>query len=129
MPDLGDIWAGGAYKNVSAALENSRIISTTACVLYGVTGWSGDAATVYAMVFDSATVPANGNPPTPWADDVIQFTAPGTFSLSIPPVGRYYKNGCVVLISSTAPPTLTLATTAKATFCGLYAPQFGGGKP
>jgi hypothetical protein len=132
MPDFGDLWAGGANKTKSTPLVNSLIIFTGAGVLYGLTGWSGDSGTVYVFTFDSATVPANINPMvagTPWIDDCIQLSAPGTFSISIPPTGRYYKNGCVVMISSTAPPVLTIATTSKATFTGLWAPQFGGGQP
>src|SRR5665213_2067371 len=110
MPDPSDLWAGGAGKIGSTGLGNSLVLFTGSGVLYGITGWTGDAATVYVLTFDSATVPANINPMvagTPWPDDCIAVAAPGTFSLSIPPTGRYYKNGCVVLISSTAPPILT----------------------
>ena len=132
MPDFGDLWAGGANKIGSTALGNSLVALSGAGVLYGLTGWTGDSGTVYVLIFDSATVPANINPMvagTPWPDDCIQVAAPGTFSISIPPTGRYYKNGCVVLISSTAPPVLTIATTNKAMFKALCGEQFGAGFP
>src|SRR5579863_8172673 len=98
MPDIGDLWGSGANKVKSTALGNSLIILPGPGVLYGITGWSGDSGTLYGLVFDLAAVPANGAiSAANWPDDCIQFTGPNTFSISIPPVGRNYKKGCVVL--------------------------------
>lgn len=128
MPDYADLFSNGAQKTVSTALASSLVIYNKPGVLYGITGWVSGSGTVYVLIFDSATVPANANPVVPWPTDVIQLTAPNTFSISIPPSGRYYANGMSVAISTTAPPNFTIAGSV-ATFTGLYGPIFAGGVP
>ena len=130
MPDFYDLWSNGGLGTASAALENSHLIRSSAGVLYGLDGWSSEAATCYVLVFDSAAAVANGNPPATWPKHIIQTnTSVGSFGLSPTICGEYYKNGIWIAISTTAPPNFTISTSSLTHFNVLHGPIFGGGQP
>ena len=132
MPDRDDLWSNGAAGiPTPTTLQNALQGRATPGVLYGIDGWTDEAATVYVCIFDSAAAVANGNPPVPWPKHIIEIDKPGNgnFGTAIPPTGEYYYNGIWVAVSTTKLPNFTLSTNSKTSFNIQTSPEFGGGNP
>lgn len=93
----------------NAALVNSRVISTQPVKLLGFTIYSAQP-NCWALVFNSATLPANGTvPDMPPFPIPAGTSAPGQLaSFNMPGDGIDF-DACTIAISST-PNTLTVAT-------------------
>jgi hypothetical protein len=90
--------SGGDLTNsTSTALEASRVVKATAGKVFVISGYS--SADQYILVFDSASLPAEGTVPTL----VIEATAGSTFGYTAPNLyGRTFSTGIVICNSSTA---------------------------
>lgn len=91
----------------TATAASSVILKNTAGNLYGFNADSGISAG-YVLVFDSATVPANGT-----VTPIKAYNLAATSSVEVgysPPIRC--ANGCVLAYSTTGPFTLTLSATA-----------------
>lgn len=97
----------------SAALESSHILKASAGNLYGAYCTTGAVAGFF-MIFDSATVPADGA-----VTPIHCIQAPVNTSVSFDPgaAPESYVNGIVVVFSTTGPFTKT-ANSATAFFHG-----------
>ena len=127
MPNILDRLNGLASVR-SAALENSHILITPSTygfggpfVLDNLTVFNFDTATAYmVLVFDSATLPADGTvTPVYWAFCPIATAAiPGFVGIDWTQVALKCTDGIVVAGSSvlTTPFTLTVATATKLAF-------------
>lgn len=95
----------------SSALEKSHVASATPCNLRSAKALNTSASTVYMMVFDSATLPANGTAPSRIPIPI----ASGDVNGDVWQGGTIMSTGCVVALSSTLS-TLTLVATS----CGWF---------
>ena len=126
MAFIGDLQSSGAAKKASGSVGvDSLIVNVGRSVYFGADGYNANAGTVYIMIFDSATVPANGvvSPihiiavptATNWAHG-------GSF------YGEQFANGIVIVASSTALSTnwtLTIGTGADQFIECDYANEYG----
>jgi hypothetical protein len=112
LPALADCFTTGM---VPAQTQNSLIAAPTGphiLVLAAAVNYDASNAKV-AMVFDSATLPANGAIPVlvvPLAA-ALSATQPTPGSFSLPAAGVKFQNGIVFALSTTAK-TLTVDTTS-----------------
>lgn len=67
--------------------------------LYGLTGYNSKASTQFILIHDAALLPADGAVPAV----VLSVAASSPFSLDYGTLGRTFKNGIVVVNSSTGP--------------------------
>ena len=86
-------------NSTSIVYENHRVVKSGSGFLIGLTGYSSNAAAQFVLIFDAATVPADGAVPVV----VIDVAATSNFSLSYTPLGRVFQRGIVVCNSSTGP--------------------------
>ena len=116
--NLQDIWTNGSAGTAVSALGFDQQCRTSAGVLYGIDGWTSEAANVYIEIFDSATAVSSANPPVPWPKHIIEVDLPGNgnFGLTLPPVAEYFKNGIYIAVSTTAPPNFTKSASNKTHF-------------
>lgn len=104
-------------KSTAGTPVTHLIITTDECDLtciYSMIDPAG-AATRYIMLFDSATLPANGTAPVVRWDCAVGTAHHQSFNT---PEVLAFDNGCVVAVSTTAG-TLTLAP-AEGHFMALY---------
>lgn len=96
----GTIWPLNKHSNAYAA---SLVVKTGPGKLYGFTVYNSNAAAQFVLLFDAATVPADGSIPA------CVFTAATVANLGVSwaDVGRSFNVGCVLVNSSTGP-TLTI---------------------
>lgn len=114
---LPDIASGTTpLPSTSIAYESSRLVKSTAGVLFGVAGYNSKASTQFILVlnFGGATVPANGTVPV----DIIAVSAASNFSIDFGRWGRPCSAGIWLANSSTGP-TLTIGS-ADTWFDALY---------
>jgi hypothetical protein len=104
---------------VSSAIEASHIFKTGAATLYSW-GVGNGAAVSYVMVFDSATVPANGTIGSGTCTVACRLVSlpygvsTGGYQTEIEaPVATALANGLTIVLSSTPFPTLTIQTGAS----------------
>lgn len=99
MAHIGDLWASGAAKISSgSAGVNDLIVSTVQSVYYGADGYNGNAGTVFVMIFDSATLPANG---TVTPVHVISVPTLSNWAHGTSSFGEHFSNGIVIAVSTT----------------------------
>lgn len=82
----------------SAALEASRVISTHACTIYGITVFNGHTESLFIQVFDATTVPAEG---TLVNADLWKVQPNQVAMIDYGDQGKRFTVGAVVLLSST----------------------------
>ena len=85
-------------NSTSTAQEASRIAKASAGTLFVVSGYNNSSSDQFILLFDSATLPANGVVPK----IVIMASALSTFGYKAPDAGRAFANGIVICNSSTA---------------------------
>lgn len=131
MANIFDITANGVLKYSSAALENSKVIAANQAVLYGFDGRNADGTNAkWIMVFDSATLPANGAIP------VICIGVPpagsgasasnGNFFYGDAIYGESFTKGIVIAASTTDLSSgLTVDTGSKTLFHVQYSNETG----
>ncbi len=95
----------------SVALEKSHVVSPTPCVLRSLRAINTSGSTVYLMVFDTTSLPADGAVPNRAPVPITTNNINGADW----PAGTSLSVGCVVVLSSTVA-TLTLVSTA----CGWF---------
>lgn len=95
----------------SSALEKSHVASAVPCNLRSAKALNTSVSTVYLMIFDSATLPANGTAPSRIPIPI----ASGDVNGDVWQGGTTLAAGCVVALSSTLS-TLTLVATS----CGWF---------
>lgn len=108
------VWAQTPYGQpivykTSSATEGSHIIKATGGVLYSLTATNVSASAGYILVFDSATVPADG------AVTPVGCYAIGAASSEAIAMINYpdpFNNGIVAVFSSTGCNTKTVASSA-----------------
>jgi hypothetical protein len=95
---------------VSGSLVASQVLKVISGLGKGHLHWlflyNNNAAVRYAMIFDAASLPANGTAPMFMQSMTAATSVPK--ELAFPPDGLLFTTGCVIAISST-PATLTLA--------------------
>lgn len=121
MATQNDLFCGGCQPQSSAALENSHIFRTVGNLYYGSDGRNTDGANGYFIwIFDSATVPANGNMSTFTAQQIVRHvvnvgpsTGSGTGNWAHGGYGNgeLFLFGCTIVISTTDLPVLTIAAS------------------
>lgn len=99
--------ASAVSSGQSTVAEGSRIIKASAGNLYGVNATSG-ASAGYLLVYDSATVPADGAT-TPKKTFVMAANSTIAFDFDMP---IRMASGIVLVFSTTGPFTKTLSATA-----------------
>ena len=104
---------GATTESRSAAYEKSHVVKAAAGSLYEISGSNKSAATIYLMVFDSATVPVNGVA----KKYQVQVAAGQSFSWT-PALAPTFAAGISWAVSTT-PDTLTLTATNDAD-CVVY---------
>lgn len=126
-----DLAAGGVKTSTtdthSGTLENSRIATTVQALFYGCDGRNTNASggtTLYYFIFDSKTVPANGNAPATLRH-VIQAPGNSNFGSLQAWYGERYINGITIVASSTDAPSLTIDTNAVSFISVDYATDTG----
>lgn len=92
-------------SSTSLKLENSRIVASGNTKLFGFAGTNTKASSQFILVFDSATVPANGAVP----ELMLTAQANSDFWISWTPAWRNFSDGVVLCNSSTAA-TLTIGS-------------------
>lgn len=97
-PEFPDEWP---RNGTSRALEASRIVLAGAGRVFGFTVYNSNVAAQFVLVFDQGSVPTNGET----ADVVLNVPAADARGVNWIP-GRWFRSGCVLVNSSTAP-TLT----------------------
>ena len=109
---MAQVGAPVGYGQPSTALESSRILGTGSRQLIGFQ--VNMTAAGWVMLFDSATVPADG-PVTPvkWWQVAANSTLAVSWGADAP---LLLLNGCTLVFSTTGPFTKT--TSASATFSG-----------
>jgi hypothetical protein len=85
-------------NGTSSALEASRVTLAGSGRVYGFTVYNSNAAAQFILVFDQSTVPADGET----ADVVLKAPAGDVLGVNWLP-GRWFRSGCVLCNSSTAP--------------------------
>lgn len=125
MATEADLAAGGASVVVSTALENSHIISKAQAVYYGCDGRNADSTTAYIFVIDATAVPANGTISSGSIKHVIAVSSGQNFAHGTGQWGELFKNGIVLVASSTDFPTLTISTSSKTFFSCDAALEYG----
>jgi hypothetical protein len=83
----------------STALEASRVIKASPGVLYGLSGYNGNAGTRYIQLFNSTTVPADTAVPVL----ALPVAAGAAFNFDFGPYGMGFSVGIVACNSSTGP--------------------------
>jgi len=143
MANIGDLLGVGVFKRTGstdggsattvgnstvgvAAPGNYLIVNAGSSDFYGINLFNGSAVTLYCLLFDSTTLPANGAcSPV----EVFPVLAGSFGSYRAAPWGDQYINGVVAAMSTTwgtagAPVagvfTLTLATTYASFFSAKY---------
>jgi hypothetical protein len=82
----------------SIAYATALVVKTGPGVLYGFTVYSSNAGAQFILIFDAASVPADGAVPA------CVFTIAGVSNLPVQYLpGRTFLNGCVLVNSSTGP--------------------------
>ena len=82
----------------SNVYEASRVVKSGTGILYGFSVYNSKAGTQFILVFDAATLPAEGSAPA------AVFTVPASSNLGVNWLpGRTFQNGCVICNSSTGP--------------------------
>lgn len=114
MADLYDVYAQGSKGVSTNGFANSLIANAAGqSIFYGCDGYNNSATPKFLMVFDSATVPANGT--FPIANKPLRHIFPmpanSTFSAGAAfAAGEgIYINGLVAVVSTTAA-SLTIDT-------------------
>lgn len=88
-----------ALNATSIAYENCRVVKPKPGVLLGLTGYNSKVSTQFILIFDSATIPADGAIPSV----VMSVAASSGFSLDYTKIVRQFKYGIVICNSSTGP--------------------------
>lgn len=83
----------------SVAYEASRIVKPKPGVLFGLTGYNSKGSTQFILIHDAAILPPEGAIPA----IVFSVAASTPFSLDFGMMGRTFKNGIVIVNSSTGP--------------------------
>lgn len=92
-------------NSTSNGLENSRMVKSGECRLYGFAGTNTKASAQFILAFNATTIPANGSVPS----FVLTAPASSDFWVSWTPGYRHFTEGCVLCNSSTAA-TLTIGS-------------------
>lgn len=100
----------------STAWENSRVVSANNAVLYSASLSNKGAANLYLMVFDAASLPANGTVPTM---PPLLVGGTDTRSISNLPLPDKFTNG-IVVAASTTQENLTVDTNSNSFFYVQY---------
>lgn len=111
MP-VGDLLYTGVKPVVSTALEGSHRLAVGSGSIYTLTTHNYNATARTILLFDSATLPANGGVTPIWAFPIAALsTTPGTVTVSWSDIPLGFVNGLWVCLSTvlTTPFTLTLA--------------------
>ena len=120
-------YAGAGDTNVAPTLVNDIIIAAApphGIILYGFDGRNTDSSAKWIMVFDSATLPANGTAPlhcigVPPAGTTTS-AGMGNFGFTTASIyGEKFRNGIVVAVS-TSDVTLTIDSATKTILCVDY---------
>jgi hypothetical protein len=125
-----ELAAAGAPKYSSAALENSKIVVAHQAIFFGCDGRNTDGSNaIWIMVFDSATLPANGSLP------VLCIGVPPAGSGATAANGNFGYNASsswgirftkgIVIAVSTSDATLTLSASSKTLLHVDYASEDG----
>lgn len=83
----------------STAYEASRVIKASSGRCFCINGYSSKTSTQFILVFDSASLPAEGTAPTL---PPIRVPASQNFSITFGPFARKFASGIVICNSSTA---------------------------
>ena len=92
-------------NSTSVAYVASQVVKPKPGVLYGVTGYNSKGSAQFILIHDAALVPAEGAIPAV----VISVAAASSFSLDFGALGRAFKNG-IVLVNSSTGPTKTIGS-------------------
>lgn len=113
MPNLYDLYAQGSAQASTNGFANSLIAFAGQVVLYGVEVYNNSATPKYLMVFDSATVPADGTFPIAGAQltKLIALAANTHTAVAVTGGGENYQKGIAIVVSTT-PGSLTIDTAA-----------------
>lgn len=86
-------------NTTSSAYEASRVIKSSAGVLYSIVGYNSKTSTQFIQIHDATSLPIENSLPK------IIFTVPASsnFYYSSDKFGRYFVSGVVVCNSSTGP--------------------------
>ena len=84
-------------NSTSAALEASRVVTSTSCLLFGFTVTNSKGSAQFVQIFDSATLPADTAVPIA----AFNVAADSFVSASWVPYPRSFRNGLVICNSST----------------------------
>lgn len=98
----------GIGSVVSTALEGSHVLKTGKGALYNATIVTG-ATAGFLMLFDAASVPADGTVTPAWPPIPVAANAAGLVSFDPP---FQFQNGMVVVFSTSGGFTKTVSTTA-----------------
>jgi hypothetical protein len=91
----------------STSLENSHVVKTSAGTLYELHGFNDGSVTLYLMLFNTTSVPANGTAP------LERFRIPAGGSIAYSPGQPISLGTGIVWAASTTPNTLTIDTASK----------------
>ena len=83
----------------TSAYAASLVIKSSPGTLYGLQGYNSKASAQFVLVFDAASLPAEGTAPK----IIIPVNATSDFSLDFGEHGREFEVGIVVCNSSTGP--------------------------
>lgn len=98
------------YNSTATGYTNTLQVFSGQGRLFGINGYSSRASTQFILVIDSSGLPANGAASVVVIPVTSSATAGGgLFSAYFGPMGRWFRQGCWVLNSSTSP-TLTLGS-------------------
>tara|TARA_S200002703_G_scaffold46359_1_gene40217 strand:+ start:107 stop:487 length:381 start_codon:yes stop_codon:yes gene_type:complete len=100
----------------STAWENSRVVSDNNAILYSASLSNKGATNLYLMVFDAASLPANGTVPTM---PPLLVGQTDTRSISNLPLPDKFTNG-IVVAASTTQENLTVDTNSNSFFYVQY---------
>lgn len=115
MATQNDLYCGGCLPTTNTS-GNNLIARTAACLYYGSDGRNTDTNNiVYIFIFDSASVPSNGNvtslPATQVLKHVVQVTTGLNWAHGGYTNGEFFFNGCTIVASTTDWPTLTASAS------------------
>jgi hypothetical protein len=106
LAEWEDVAAGGVLprNNSSKAFGTSLVVKAGQGKLYGASLYNQNAAARHVLLFDAATLPANGAP----AAATFPIAAAAATGIYFGSVGRAFEQGILFALSTTAG-TLTIA--------------------
>lgn len=128
MPNWGDILGNGLTVVAGSDQGTNKpgnflTISTVQSILYGLNVFNGSAGTIYLMLFDATTVPADG---TVSPKEIMAIAAGTGITYPAREGGDHYNNGIIAVASTTwgtagGNLTKTISATASCFFSAEWA--------